>query len=84
MWNVMYYVYLLKSTENPNQTYVGFTTNPSKRLKVHNNGGCPHTSKYKPWTMPITISFLDKNRALEFELYLKTGSGRSFSKKRLF
>ena len=41
----MYYVYLLRSIPNPDQTYVGFSENLKARLTAHNNrwhcGGTP-------------------------------------------
>ena len=51
------------------------------RLKKHNAGGSPHTSKYGPWCLETSIGFSDKSKAAEFERYLKTGSGFAFAKK---
>ncbi len=79
----MYFVYLLKSI-NTSQTYTGFTLDVVGRLKVHNNGGCPHTAKYKPWELVAYFAFPDKRTALAFEKYLKSGSGRVFAKRRFF
>ena len=42
-----------------------------------------NTSKHIPWKIKTAISFTDKQKALEFETYLKTASGRAFAKKRL-
>jgi predicted GIY-YIG superfamily endonuclease len=47
----MYYVYQIQSISSPDQKYTGFTTDLKARLKTHNNGGCPHTSKFKPWIL---------------------------------
>ena len=47
----MYYVYLIKSINFPDQTYVGYTADLKERLKVHNSGRSPHTAKYKPWDL---------------------------------
>jgi predicted GIY-YIG superfamily endonuclease len=55
----------------------------SARLKAHNAGQVPYTSKYRPWKIKTAIAFVDRERALDFETYLKTPSGRSFAKKRL-
>ena len=79
----MYYVYLLKSIPNPAQIYVGFTRDLKKRLAKHNEGGCPHTSKYKPWHIEWYCAFHDKGKALKFEEYLKSHSGKAFTSKRL-
>jgi len=48
---MFYYVYILRSINFPKQTYIGFTSDLKKRIKKHNEGGSPHTSKYKPWKM---------------------------------
>jgi putative endonuclease len=79
----MYFVYLLKSINFPEQTYVGFTTDIESRLRVHNAGGSPHTAKYKPWILQGYMAFLDKYKALEFEEYLKSHAGKAFANKRL-
>jgi predicted GIY-YIG superfamily endonuclease len=50
-------------------------------LTKHNNGEVPHSSKYKPWKIKTAIAFTDKDRALAFEKYLKSHSGRAFAKK---
>ena len=80
----MYYVYLLKSIHFADQTYIGCTTNVSNRLKVHNSGGSPHTSKYKPWILHGYFAFSDQQKAFNFEHYLKSHSGQAFAKKRLW
>lgn len=80
----MYFVYLLKSINFDNQTYIGCTTNIENRLKVHNSGGSPHTSKYKPWIMHAYFAFQDKHQAFDFEKYLKSHAGKAFANKRLW
>jgi len=79
----MFYVYILKSCEFPKQTYVGFSSDLKARLKKHNEGGCPHTSKYKPWELAWYCAFPEKHKALVFEAYLKSHSGKAFASKRL-
>lgn len=78
-----YFVYILRSINHANQIYVGFTTNIKKRLEYHNTGRSYHTSKFKPWRLETYIVFTDKKLALEFEKYLKVGSGNAFLRKRL-
>jgi predicted GIY-YIG superfamily endonuclease len=78
----MYYVYLLQSLTFPDQIYIGFTQNINKRLSNHNSGTTSHTAKYIPWKLVVSLEFEDKVKALEFENYLKSGSGRAFIKKR--
>jgi len=78
-----YYVYILESINPPGHFYVGFTENLKSRLKIHNSGQVPHTSKYIPWRIKTAIAFTDRDKAIRFEAYLKSPSGRAFSKKRL-
>ena len=80
----MHYVYLIRSIEYPGQTYIGLTNNLEARLDKHNSGGSPHTSKYRPWKLITYIAFSDRKQASDFELYLKSGSGRAFAKNRLW
>ncbi len=77
----MFYVYLLKSISNPEQRYIGQTDDLKKRLKDHNLGYSIHTAKYKPWELVNYFAFSSKQAALDFEKYLKSGSGYVFSKR---
>ncbi len=77
----MYYVYLLESKPFPGKHYTGFTQDLKKRLEKHNNGEVYHTSKYKPWELIVYIAFNNKEKAIEFEQYLKSHSGRAFAAK---
>ena len=61
--------------------YIGITTNITSRLNDHNTGKSIHTNKLKPWKLLTYVAFADKSKAEKFEKYLKTGSGRAFSKK---
>lgn len=79
----MFYVYILKSCEFRGQTYIGFSSDLKDRLKKHNEGGCLHTSKYKPWELAWYCAFPEKQKALAFEAYLKSHSGKAFAGKRL-
>jgi predicted GIY-YIG superfamily endonuclease len=78
-----YYVYILETDHPPPHYYVGFTENLESRLIAHNAGQVPHTSKHKPWHIKTALAFTDRKRAIDFEAYLKSPSGRAFSKKRL-
>lgn len=77
------YVYILENHSVRDRYYVGFTTNLRERIVKHNSGDVPHTCKYRPWRLKTAVAFTDQQRALQFEKYLKTGSGRAFAKKRL-
>ena len=78
----MYYIYLIQSQKYPKQVYTGFTENVEERIKDHNAGKSAHTEKYKPWKLIFYCAFLNKNKALDFEKYLKTASGIAFRNKR--
>jgi putative endonuclease len=78
-----YYVYILQSETDSRRFYTGFTESLTSRLKEHNSGKNPHTAKAKPWKIKTAIAFDNRQKALDFERYLKTASGRAFAKKRL-
>jgi len=77
----VFYVYLIKSISCPGQRYVGVTNDLKHRLEEHNAGRSLHTSKYKPWKLVNYIAFSTKCAAVEFEQYLKSGSGQAFSNR---
>jgi putative endonuclease len=79
----MKYVYILEGIDDPERHYTGITNDLKMRLAKHNAGQVPHTSKFKPWRVNSYVAFSDEKRAIEFEKYLKTSSGRAFAKKRL-
>jgi putative endonuclease len=79
----MHYVYILNSIPYPDKFYVGYTLDVHDRLNVHNEGGSVYTKEYKPWKLFWYCVFETKDKALEFEKYLKSHSGRAFAKKRL-
>ena len=49
MASPMYYVYILRSINYSQQTYIGSSSDLKKRLESHNSGANKHTSKFKPW-----------------------------------
>ncbi len=77
------YVYILQSNAKAGGFYVGFTEDLQARLKKHNAGEVPHMVKSRPWRIKTAIAFTEQERAIEFERYLKSSSGRTFAKKRL-
>lgn len=79
----LYYVYILCSESNPDRHYTGFTEDPKSRLKDHSSGKCPHSKKHRPWRIKNLLAFSGREKALNFERYLKSPSGRAFAKKRL-
>lgn len=80
----MKYVYLARSEPYPDQHYVGITSDLRKRLTAHNAGLALHTARFKPWKLVTYVAFTNKGKALAFERYLKSASGRAFARKRLW
>lgn len=80
----MYYVYLIQSIKSPHKNYIGYSANLKERLKKHNWGGYKYTTKDRPWRLIMYLCFVDREKAIAFEKYLKSGSGNSFAKKRLW
>jgi predicted GIY-YIG superfamily endonuclease len=78
-----HYAYILQSEKEPDRFYTGNTEDLRARLKKHNAGEVPHTSKFRPWKIKSAVAFASRERACDFERYLKSASGRAFAKKRL-
>jgi putative endonuclease len=78
----MTYVYILQSDDGLH-FYSGTTKDLRERLGKHNAGYVPHTAKFRPWRLKTYLAFSEADQAWAFERYLKTASGRAFSRKRL-
>ena len=78
----MYTVYILKWADNT--YYVGCTKDMNDRISRHQKGQVSYTSKRLPIAIVHQSVFTDKYKAYEFEIYLKTASGRAFASKRLY
>jgi putative endonuclease len=63
----MWYVYIIRSINNPDQEYTGATADLKRRLPDHNAGKSAHTAKFKPWQLVWYCAFTDKYKALAFE-----------------
>jgi len=74
-------VYVLKNVDHPPRFYVGLTSDVHRRVDDHNAGRCPHTARHRPWQLHLSVEFPDEPRAIRFERYLKSGSGREFAKR---
>ena len=68
----MYFVYLLVA-KNKNRTisYVGYTNNINKRLKLHNNSKGAKFTKGKKWKLIYKKTFSTKSEAMKYEHVLK-------------
>lgn len=76
-----HYVYILQS--ECGDFYTSRTGNLKAQLNKHTAGEVPHTAKHRPWRIKTAIAFTDVERAMDFERYLKSASGRAFARKRL-
>jgi predicted GIY-YIG superfamily endonuclease len=78
----MYYTYILWSSKSKN-FYYGYTQNVEHRFTEHNKGLIKATRPYLPWRLVFYAGFETEKLAKDFELYLKSGSGKAFAYKRL-
>ena len=74
-------VYIVRSESDSRCHYVGLTNDLDARLEWHNRGPSGHTTRYRPWTLVVSIHFQTEKAAVGFEKYLKSGSGRAFAKR---
>ena len=75
------FVYVLRNTDQAPRFYVGLTSNVNARLTDHNAGRCKHTASGRQRQLHVVIEFTDEDRAIRFERYVKSGSGRAFAKR---
>ena len=78
-----HYVYILWDASTHSHFYVGHTSDLAARLKTHNAGHVPHTSKFTPWEIHSTIAVQTEQQASALEQYLKSHSGREWVIKHL-
>ena len=78
----MYYVYLLACADG--SIYTGCSKNLKERFSRHNAGRVPATRNRLPVKLAFYCAFNDRFKAYAFEKYLKSGSGRAFSKRRVY
>jgi len=77
-----FYSYILLS-EKSHIFYFGSTRDLKLRFKLHNEGRIKSTKAHRPWKLVWYGAFNTEKEARDFELYLKTGSGKAFAYKRL-
>jgi len=75
------FVYVLRNVDPRPSFYVGLAADVGARLDEHNAGRCRHTAPRRPWQLHVAFEFPDQSRAIRFERYLKSGSGRAFAKR---
>jgi len=77
----MHYVYILQDERN--KLYVGYFEDLKRRLQEHTSKNVATTQTYIAPQLIWYCGFKNKKLALEFEKYLKAGSGHAFTKKHL-
>ena len=74
-------VYIIRSSADPSRHYVGITSDVRERLEWHNHGPCGHTVSHRSWSLVVSMDFPPEREAVRCEKYLKSGSGRAFTKR---
>jgi len=77
----MYYVYILQLKDK--SYYHGSAQNLKERMKDHWGGTVESTKNLRPFKLVYYSAFTSKQKAMQFEKYLKTTSGWAFRNKRL-
>jgi len=62
---------MLKSKNKSNITYVGYTKNLSKRIKLHNSGKGAKFTRGRKWKLIYKEKYHTKNQAISREYYIK-------------
>ena len=76
-------VYIIQSQTEPAHFYTGITSDVEARMEWHNYGPSGYTIDHRPWSLVVAMTFATESAARRFERYLKSGSGRAFSKRHL-
>ena len=77
---MFHYVYMLISINTKKYlSYVGYSLDPVKRLKLHNKGKGAKFTRGKKWKLIFKKKFLTKKAAMSYEYFLK--NKRSLRKK---
>ena len=80
-----YYVYLLVNvSRNKTISYVGYTSNLKKRLKLHNKGKGAKFTKGRKWYLAYTKSYKNKSTAMKNEYLLKKNYKKRIKIKKNF
>jgi putative endonuclease len=70
-----YFVYLIISVINNKKiSYVGYTNNLNKRIKLHNSSKGAKFTKGKKWKLIYYKKFKTKSLAMKYEYFLKKNS----------
>ena len=69
---MVYFVYVLQTNyKNKKITYVGYTNDLKKRIKLHNLGKGAKFTRGRKWKLIYSEKYLNKKKALSREYYIK-------------
>jgi putative endonuclease len=71
----MYHVYIIKS-EKCQSYYVGFSSNPTRRLHFHNTDSKGYTVRCRPWSIVWSKPYASKSDATAAERRIKGWKSR--------
>jgi predicted GIY-YIG superfamily endonuclease len=74
-------VYVIRSRKDSTRQYIGRTADLPSRLASHNAGESLQTRNFAPWGIVVSVQFASEELASRFERFLKSGSGRAFTKQ---
>ena len=66
-----YYVYMLISKSSKPVSYIGYTNNLKKRIKLHNLGKGAKFTRGRKWKLIYKEKFRSKSKAISREYYIK-------------
>ena len=66
-----YYVYMLISKSDKPVSYIGYTNNLKKRIKLHNLGKGAKFTRGRKWKLIYKEKFRSKSKAISREYYIK-------------
>ena len=68
---MVFFVYMIKSINIKPVTYVGYTKDLIKRIKLHNSGKGAKFTRGRTWKLIYKESFKSKSKAISREYYIK-------------
>ena len=80
---VMYYVYILESSQT-GKYYIGYTSCIATRLTKHNAGATRSTRPGIPWNLVYFESYKEKGEALRREKEIKKKKSRVYIENLIF
>ena len=82
---MFHYVYMLISLNTKKHiSYVGYSSNPKKRLIMHNKGKGAKFTRGKKWKIIYKKSYNNKSEAMKNEYLLKKNKKKRFEIKKKF